>query len=306
MHMEVDAKTPSQPVQHSVQILTPDETPTPSGRRPRHKALLIGIRYLNTNDPLAGPHNDVRNVHTWLTYTYPFHPNNILILTEDQPDPTKWLADDSISGINFLHYSGHGGAVLDDESGEILDDDMFKIAIAPLPEGCRLTAIFDCCHSGSILDLQYSYKPTGELEIQRNDARAPILEAVGRGIRKALVGHRAHAKAELQAAYKFYKTRNESQEGEYGFADGEVVKTADGMVVAADKALKARSTRRRSADFGTGADASQSIGIIPTSETVDLFAKTRKLVSDRYKQSVILSTGFPMDISRSLLCFIKI
>ncbi|KAJ3104229.1 Ca(2+)-dependent cysteine protease [Phlyctochytrium bullatum] len=326
-------------------------------RRHQHKALLIGIRYLNTGHPLAGPHNDVRNVHTWLTYTYPFHPQNILILTEDQPDPAKWptrdnilralrwLSEGSKDGDRlFLHYSGHGGAVLDEdgdevdgmdesiipldyeETGEILDDDIFRIAVAPLPKGCRLTAIFDCCHSGSILDLQYSYKPTGELEIQRNDARSPILEAVGRGIRQALVGHTAHAKAELAAAFKFFKTgrMNRKKNKTGSVADGDAYTTADGHVVASDKALKARSTAatvvqfsacndyERSADLtGYGADASQSIGIMSWAilqclaedqhpSLVDLFAKTRKLVSEKFKQSVTLSTGFPMDINREV------
>lgn len=34
---------------------------------------------------------------------------------------------------------------------------MHDILVKPLPPGCRLTAIFDCCHSGSVLDLPYEY-----------------------------------------------------------------------------------------------------------------------------------------------------
>jgi len=34
---------------------------------------------------------------------------------------------------------------------------MHDIMVKPLPAGCRLTAIFDCCHSGSLLDLPYEY-----------------------------------------------------------------------------------------------------------------------------------------------------
>ena len=29
--------------------------------------------------------------------------------------------------------------------------------VGPLPAGCRLTAVYDCCHSGSALDLPYEY-----------------------------------------------------------------------------------------------------------------------------------------------------
>jgi hypothetical protein len=29
--------------------------------------------------------------------------------------------------------------------------------VKPLPAGCRLTALYDCCHSGSALDLPYIF-----------------------------------------------------------------------------------------------------------------------------------------------------
>lgn len=36
--------------------------------------------------------------------------------------------------------------------------------IRPLPPACRLTAIFDCCHSGSVLDLPYMYSTKGKIK----------------------------------------------------------------------------------------------------------------------------------------------
>jgi metacaspase-1 len=71
----------------------------------------------------------------------------------------------------FFHYSGHGGLTEDldgdedngydetvypldfKEAGMILDDEMHAIMVKPLPAGCRLTAIYDSCHSGTVLDL---------------------------------------------------------------------------------------------------------------------------------------------------------
>ena len=46
----------------------------------------------------------------------------------------------------------------------IIDDEIFDILVAPLPKGVRLTAITDCCHSGSVFDLPYSYVLDGEHE----------------------------------------------------------------------------------------------------------------------------------------------
>jgi hypothetical protein len=40
----------------------------------------------------------------------------------------------------------------------ISDDELFELIVRPLPSGCRLTAIFDCCHSGSALDLPFMVK----------------------------------------------------------------------------------------------------------------------------------------------------
>lgn len=38
------------------------------------------------------------------------------------------------------------------------------IMVRPLPPGCRLTAIFDSCHSGTALDLPYVYSTEGTIK----------------------------------------------------------------------------------------------------------------------------------------------
>ena len=75
----------------------------------------------------------------------------------------------------FFHYSGHGSQEIDTENdevdgldativpvdadlaGEIVDDEMNKILVQQLPKCARLTAIFDSCHSGTVLDLPHIY-----------------------------------------------------------------------------------------------------------------------------------------------------
>ncbi|KAG1826583.1 caspase domain-containing protein [Suillus variegatus] len=82
----------------------------------------------------------------------------------------------------FFHYSGHGGQTEDldgdeedgydeviypvdfKEKGHIVDDLMHDIMVKRLPPGCRLTAIFDSCHSGSALDLPFVYSTEGKIK----------------------------------------------------------------------------------------------------------------------------------------------
>lgn len=53
--------------------------------------------------------------------------------------------DETIYPVDHDKYKG--------ESGQIVDDLMHDIMVKPLVEGCRLTCIFDSCHSGTALDL---------------------------------------------------------------------------------------------------------------------------------------------------------
>lgn len=163
----------------------------------RKKSLLIGISYKNTNRPLPGCLNDVRNIRKFITerYNFPADPGSMVVLTDDSTDasrrPTKaniihymrWLVADANPGDSlFLHFSGHGGQVRDtngdeddgfDETilpedyaskGQIVDDDMHDILVKPLKPGVRLTVIFDSCHSGTALDLQFIYNERGLME----------------------------------------------------------------------------------------------------------------------------------------------
>ncbi|KAI9337879.1 peptidase C14, caspase domain-containing protein [Zopfochytrium polystomum] len=274
---------------------------------------------------------------TWLTYTYPFPPENILVLTEDQPDPSKhptrdvilhglaWLVEDAQDGD-----PGTGSAVKDvsgdeidgmdetivpldyEENGQILDDvGHFNIAVAPLPRGSRLTAIFDCCHSGSIMDLQFSYDEYGGFEIFRNGPTGPEFDGRYRAAQflrniahKARMGGELafHRMAELVATYRRAHAKN-----------------------AVAKSLRKRSTEGTVIQFSACRDWQKSVdvrtaegdalGVMswailqilsrnqhPTLK--ELFIQARALVEANYDQCVTLSTGRIMNISQEVFTLI--
>lgn len=156
------------------------------------KALLIGINYIGTRNQLRGCINDAHNMFNFLTSRYGYNSDDIVLLTDDQQDmvrvPTRaniiramqWLVKDARPNDSlFFHYSGHGGQTKDldgdeedgmddviypvdfESSGDLVDDDMHDIMVKPLPAGARLTALFDSCHSGTVLDLPYTYSTKG-------------------------------------------------------------------------------------------------------------------------------------------------
>ncbi|KLO12325.1 hypothetical protein SCHPADRAFT_425975 [Schizopora paradoxa] len=164
----------------------------------RKKAVCIGINYYGTKDVLKGAVNDATNVRQFLMKQYGYTRDNIIMLTDSRDEnqsrrrlPTRdniinamrWLVKDAQPHDSlFFHYSGHGVQVRDkngdetdgfDEAivpldfkreGVIIDDDMHMIMVRPLPLGCRLTALFDSCHSGTALDLPYIYSHRGQIK----------------------------------------------------------------------------------------------------------------------------------------------
>lgn len=163
----------------------PWDAPSTPGSTSR--ALFIGINYFGTRAQLSGCCNDVRQMLATLQKKkFALDEVRILVDEKDFPgrngEPTRdniassmaWLAKNAKPGdVLFVHYSGHGVKArsekdtmetydqclvpLDHEkSGCIRDDDIFQLLVSRLPQGVRLTALFDCCHSGSLLDLPYT------------------------------------------------------------------------------------------------------------------------------------------------------
>jgi hypothetical protein len=47
-------------------------------------------------------------------------------------------------------------------AGQIRDFSLFNHFVKPMPAGVLVTCVMDCCHSGAVLELPYSFQPTPE------------------------------------------------------------------------------------------------------------------------------------------------
>mmetsp|Transcript_19757 Transcript_19757/g.28839 ORF Transcript_19757/g.28839 Transcript_19757/m.28839 type:complete len:312 (-) Transcript_19757:238-1173(-) len=171
---------------------------TQEGFEGTKRAVLIGINYVGQDGELAGCHNDVLNMKEYLMDVHDFKERNMTILMDDgmHEEPTRdnimaayrMLTQESQPGdVCYTHYSGHGGKLRDDNgdesdgydetlipvdyqrAGQIRDDDLLRNFVLPMPRGVFVTSIMDCCHSGTILDLPYTFKADGEQESMEHD-----------------------------------------------------------------------------------------------------------------------------------------
>jgi hypothetical protein len=147
-------------------------------------SLLIGINYIGTSNELFGCINDTNNIKHMLQDKFSY--NNFIFLTDKtNKKPTKnniineltnLLVRSNTGDSLFFLYSGHGTYTVDinndelDRQDEIIvpldgttintcisDDMLNQIIQNNLKEGVKLFMLFDCCFSGTIIDLKYNY-----------------------------------------------------------------------------------------------------------------------------------------------------
>jgi hypothetical protein len=92
--------------------------------------------------------------------------------------------------------------------------------VKPLPEGCRLTAIFDSCHSGTVLDLPYVYSTKGTI-------KQHIFKDAGMGLLSAGIAYASGDKSRAMSSimsmgkqiYRAKVTNDENRERNGSVAD---------------------------------------------------------------------------------------
>jgi hypothetical protein len=157
----------------------------------KQTAFLVGINYTGTVNELYGCINDTKNIEDLLKNKYNF--TNVALLNDETATKQnilkglQTLLSNTESGDTaFFMFSGHGTCTADLNKDEtdgqdelivpidafsmntcILDDELNKLIRNTLKPGAKLVALFDCCFSGTMLDLRYTYgypDNTNELE----------------------------------------------------------------------------------------------------------------------------------------------
>ncbi|KAJ8520069.1 hypothetical protein ONZ45_g3096 [Pleurotus djamor] len=295
----------------------------------RKKALSVGINYFGQDGELAGCINDVLNITRFLCEQYGYSKDNIVTLTDDTTDsrrmPTKeniiramnWLVSDAQPNDSlFFHYSGHGGQTKDldgdegdgfdeviypvdfEENGHIVDDDMHEIMVKPLPPGCRLTAIYDSCHSGTALDLPYVYSTEGKL-------KEPNLAAeVGEGLLSAATSYaRGDMGSMFGTAMGIFKSVTSSTKAE---KIAKATRTSPADVISWSGCKDDQtSADTQEAGQATGAMSFAFVSALRQNSQQSyqqLLNNVRDILRDNYSQKPQLSSSHPMDTEILFIC----
>ncbi|KAK5651642.1 hypothetical protein OQA88_11817 [Cercophora sp. LCS_1] len=289
----------------------------------KRRALLIGINYFGQDGELRGCINDTKNLSQFLIENHGYKREDMIFLTDDQQDPNyqpthaniiramQWLVKDAQpNDALFLHYSGHGGQTADTDgdeedghdeviypvdfktAGHIVDDEIHFTVVKPLPEGVRLTAIFDSCHSGSCMDLPYLYSTKGILKEPNlaKEAGAGLLSAVGAYARGDMAGV-------ASSMFSLAKTAFSGSTDAYEHTKRTKTSPADVVMwsgskddqTSADATIASQATGAMSWAFITALKAN------PKQSYKELLNSIRDLLETNYSQKPQLSCSHPLD-----------
>ncbi|KAG6094150.1 hypothetical protein E4U30_003613 [Claviceps sp. LM220 group G6] len=286
------------------------------------KALLIGINYFGQKGELRGCINDVKNVSNFLITKHGYKREDMVILTDDQPNPvmrpTKdnmlramgWLVKDARPNDSlFFHYSGHGGQTEDvdgDEDdgydeviypvdhtqvGHIVDDEIHFRLVRPLQPGVRLTAIFDSCHSATAMDLPYVYSTKGVLKEPNlaKEAGQGLLNALGSYARGDIAGMASTVFGFAKTAFKGDDAYRKTKDTKTSPADVIMWSGSKDNQTSADATIANQATGAMSWAFITALQQN------PQQSYVQLLNSIRDVLASKYTQKPQLSCSHPLD-----------
>jgi len=229
-----------------------------------------------------------------------------------------WLVHDARPHDSlFFHYSGHGGQVPDEDgdeddgfdetifpvdfqtSGQIVDDELFFTMVKPLPPACRLTAIFDCCHSGSALDLPYMYSTEGKIK------EPNLLAEAGQGLLQSGMAYmKGDTTGALTGLVGLIKQAVKTNPRAAEYAKQTRTSPADAI---SWSGCKDNQTSADTVEVGqnTGAMSFAFIDALsknPQQSYQQLLVNIRETLSRKYSQKPQLSSSHPMDTNVLFIC----
>lgn len=158
------------------------------------RALCVGINRFADRElpPLRGAVNDARTVSLMLVRDFGFDPANVRVLTDERAtraaflDGVAALVDGARAGDELVLFASTHGSHVPDQDGDdedgydevlvahdhdweraVLTDDEIARALARLPDGARLAAIWDTCHAGTMEDTASASYRTRAIERPR-------------------------------------------------------------------------------------------------------------------------------------------
>lgn len=174
-----------------------------------------------------------------------------------------------------------------------------------------MTAIMDCCHSESMLDLPYIYNVNGDLEIVEMNKAKGISKLIGTGVRYVLDGNKKALMKNLQSGFSSLMEGGD--------------KKGTGSSAARKKTIETRSTEADVISFSgckdaqTSADASidgkatgaMTYALIKSLEKgggggggdgremeyTDLLRSMRRTLDGKYSQVPMMSAGRKLDLT---------
>lgn len=311
----------------------------------RKKSLLIGINYVGSQHALEGCQQDVQNVLQFIgTQGYPSDQRSQLVMRDDRhTDPNgplwptgrnilaamAWLVSEPNTTC-FMHYSGHGGQVADtdgtrvsgfddtivpvdyEKKGQIPSGVLHETLITNLKPRTTLFMIFDCCHSGSAVELPYIYRADSEGNVSMMDNMKQGMRLLGAanhlvqgGFSMDKVGE---ARQLLGGAQSFFKglTHKDEDDAKYGLGEQDFAEQYE------DEGDKNAIMFSGCRDDQTSADAQISgshVGAMswafletmrkngPQQTYIEVLQNTRQLLKGRYEQVPQLSVGKEKDLN---------
>ncbi|CAM9023681.1 unnamed protein product [Wickerhamomyces anomalus] len=254
-------------------------------------------------------------------------PSDIVVLTDDQREMVKvpireniikaigWLVSDAQPNDSlFFHYSGHGSQQEDtdgdeedgidetivpldfEKNGQIVDDELHARLVPPLKPGVRLTALFDSCHSGSVLDLPYTYSTRGVLK------EPNLAEEAGQGLLQTAMSYMKGDNAGvMRGVAGLFKLATSGGSNSQAYEKTKRTKTSPADVVMFSG----------SKDDQTSADASENgvptgamsyafckiLNNTPHQTYLSLLQNMRQIMTGKYSQKPQLSTSHPTDVN---------